>query len=51
MGVNYIEKQMEKLLVEKQEKLEQEIWGVRNKLKKWLRLIFIKYCLDLFLIS
>jgi len=25
MGVNYIEKQMEKLLVEKQEKLEQEI--------------------------
>lgn len=35
MGINYVEKQMKKLLVEEQEKLEQEVQeAVRNKLKK-----------------
>ena len=35
MGKNYVEKQMKKLLIEEQEKLEREIQdAVRNKLKK-----------------
>ena len=35
MGINYVEKQMKKLLIEEQEKLEQEVQeAVRNKLKK-----------------
>lgn len=35
MGKDYVEKQMKKLLVEEQEKLEREIQeAVRNKLKK-----------------
>ncbi len=35
MGKNYVEKQMKKLLIEEQEKLEQEINdAVRNRLKK-----------------
>ncbi len=35
MGINYVEKQMKKLLVEEQEKLEQEVQeAVRNKLRK-----------------
>ena len=35
MGINYVEKKMKKLLVEEQEKLEQEVQeAVRNKLKK-----------------
>ena len=40
MGINYVEKQMKKLLVEEQQKLEHEVQkAVRNKLKKWLRRI------------
>ena len=39
MGINYVEKQMKKLLVEEQEKLEQEVQeAVRNKLKKMTQL-------------
>ncbi len=35
MGKNYVEKQMKKLLIEEQEKLEREVQeAVRNKLKK-----------------
>jgi hypothetical protein len=35
MGKNYVEKQMKKLLVEEQEKLEREVQeAVRNRLKK-----------------
>ena len=35
MGKDYVEKQMKKLLIEEQEKLEREIQeAVRNKLKK-----------------
>jgi len=35
MGINYVEKQMKKLLIEEQEKLEQEVQeAVRNKLRK-----------------
>ena len=35
MCVNYVEKQMKKLLIEEQEKLEQEVQeAVRNRLKK-----------------
>lgn len=35
MGKNYVEKQMKKLLIEEQEKLEHEVQeAVRNKLKK-----------------
>ncbi len=35
MGKDYVEKQMKKLLVEEQEKLEREVQeAVRNKLKK-----------------
>lgn len=35
MGVNYVEKQMKKLLIDEKEKLEHEIQeAVRNKLKK-----------------
>ena len=35
MGKDYVEKQMEKLLIEEQEKLEREVQeAVRNKLKK-----------------
>ena len=35
MGKNYVEKQMKKLLIEEQEKLEREVQEtVRNKLKK-----------------
>jgi len=35
MAINYVEKQMKKLLVEEQEKLEPEVQEVvRNKLKK-----------------
>jgi hypothetical protein len=39
MGINYVEKQMKKLLIEEQEKLEQEVQeAVRNKLKKMTQL-------------
>ena len=39
MVINYVEKQMKKLLVEEQEKLEQEVQeAVRNKLKKMTQL-------------
>ena len=35
MGTNYIEKQMKKILIEEQDKLEREIQeAVRNRLKK-----------------
>jgi len=35
MGKDYVEKQMKKLLIEEQEKLEREVQeAVRNKLKK-----------------
>ncbi len=35
MGKNYVEKQMKKLLIEEQKKLEREVQeAVRNKLKK-----------------
>jgi len=35
LGTNYVEKQMKKLLVEEQEKLERDIQkAVRNRLKK-----------------
>lgn len=35
MGKNYVEKQMKKLLIEEQEKLEREVYdAVRNRLKK-----------------
>lgn len=35
MGKDYVEKQMKKLLIDEQEKLEREIQeAVRNKLKK-----------------
>jgi hypothetical protein len=35
MGINYVEKQMKKLLIEEQEKLEHEVQeAVKNKLKK-----------------
>lgn len=35
MGKNYVEKQMKKLLIEEQEKLEEEVKEVvRNRLKK-----------------
>ena len=35
MGKNYVEKQMKKLLIEEQEKLEREVQeAIRNKLKK-----------------
>jgi hypothetical protein len=35
MGKNYVEKQMKKLLIEEQEKLEREVQeAVRNRLKK-----------------
>ena len=39
MGINHVEKQMKKLLVEEQEKLEHEVQeAVRNKLNKMTQL-------------
>ena len=44
MGKDYVEKQMKKLLIEEQEKLEREVQeAVRNKLKKMLLIKFSFY--------
>jgi hypothetical protein len=44
MGKDYVEKQMKKLLIEEQEKLEREVQeAVRNKLKKTLLIKFSFY--------